>query len=187
MFIRLPCASPATAGPTSLLKLLAGDFAPRVAALWPDPHGGFLAAPAARRHLVCLALALGHDIRSFAERLLTARLRVAIRLAVEAPPAGLERLLGRAGEIAWDVEAYRALIRLHRALVLAHQAFERAGSVAQHGRDQGAVFLDGGGCAHGSRDTPLGRPVASRMRRMPCNRRRTHRIPVTEPQPRPPP
>ncbi|HEY0651307.1 hypothetical protein [Phenylobacterium sp.] len=112
MFTRFPVAASATAGPTSLLTLLAGDFAPRVAALWPDPHGGFLAAPAARRHLVCLALALGRDVRSFAERLLTARLRVAIRLAVEAPPAGLERLLGRAGEIAWDVDAYRALIRL---------------------------------------------------------------------------
>jgi hypothetical protein len=114
MFIRLPCASAATAkaGPTSLLSLIAGEFAPRVAMLWPDPHGGFLAAPAARRHLVCLALALGHDIRAFAERLLTARLRVAIRLAVEAPPAGLERLLGRAGEVAWDTDAYRALMRL---------------------------------------------------------------------------
>ena len=93
MFIRLPCASPATAkaGPTSLLTLLAGEFAPRVAMLWPDPHGRFLAAPAARRHLVCLALALGRDLRGLAERLLTARLRVAIRLAVSAPPAEVLR------------------------------------------------------------------------------------------------
>ena len=36
-------------GQTSLLKLLAGEFAPRVAALWPDPHSPFLTAPAVRR------------------------------------------------------------------------------------------------------------------------------------------
>lgn len=114
MFIRLPCASPliAKTGPTSLLKLIAGEFAPRIAAVWPEPHTGFLAAPAARRHLVCLAIALGRDLRACAGRLLTERLRLAIRLAVEAPPAGLERLLGRAGEVAWDAEAYRAMIRL---------------------------------------------------------------------------
>ena len=114
MFTRFPCSSPPAAshGPTSLLKLIAGDFAPRVAALWPEPHGDFLAASAARRHLVCLAIALGRDVRAFAGRLLTVRLRAAIRLAVEVPPQGLERLLGRAGEVAWDADAYRALIRL---------------------------------------------------------------------------
>ena len=114
MFIRLPCASPliAKTGATSLLKLIAGEFAPRIAAVWPEPHGGFLAAPAARRHLVCLAIALGRDVRACAERLLSERLRVAIRLAVEAPPAGLERLLSRAGEVAWDADSYRAVIRL---------------------------------------------------------------------------
>lgn len=114
MFTRFPCPSPTRAGhgPTSLLKLIAGDFAPRIALVWPEPHGGFLAAPAARRHLVCLAIALGRDIRALAERLLAVRLRHAIRLVVETPPAGLERLLGRAGEVAWDADAYRALIRL---------------------------------------------------------------------------
>jgi hypothetical protein len=83
-----------------------------VAAVWPAPHSGFLAASTARRHLVCLALALGRRVGPLAERLLAARVRVAIRLVVPEPPVGLERLLARAGEVAWDAEAYRAAVRL---------------------------------------------------------------------------
>jgi len=98
--------------PTSLLKMLAGEFAPRVATLWPEPHAAFLTAPAPRRHLVCLALALGREISGHADRLLTDRLRRAIPRVIEAAPAGLERLLGRAGEVAWDADAYRAVVRL---------------------------------------------------------------------------
>ena len=52
-------AVPASAAaPSPLLTYLAGEFAPAIAALWPAPHAVFLTAPAERRHLVCLALAL---------------------------------------------------------------------------------------------------------------------------------
>jgi hypothetical protein len=114
MFLFFPGAAvvPRRPAPTSLLRLVAGEFAPRVATLWPEPHAAFLSAPAARRHLVCLGLALGREVASLAERLLGERLRVAIRLLVPDAPAGLERLLGRSGEVAWDTDAYRALIRL---------------------------------------------------------------------------
>ncbi|MBW8813298.1 MAG: hypothetical protein JF588_07705 [Caulobacterales bacterium] len=98
--------------PSSLLKLLAGEFAAQVAATWPEPHAAFLAAPAARRHLTCLALALGRDLPPIAERLLGGRLRHAIRLVLDPAPSGLERLLGRLGELAWDAEDYRTLLRL---------------------------------------------------------------------------
>ena len=114
MFTRFPggSAKAGSPGQTTLLKLLAGDFAPRVAALWPEPHTPFLAAPAVRRHLVCLAIALGRDLSALGEALLGARLRVAIRLVLDDAPSGLERALARAGETAWDADAYRALIRL---------------------------------------------------------------------------
>jgi hypothetical protein len=101
--------------PSSLLKLVAGEFAGRVGGLWPEPHTPFLSAPAARRHLVCLGLALGADVEAFADALLTVRLRHAIPLVVEGAPAGLERVLGRAGEVAWDAESYCAVVRLLHA------------------------------------------------------------------------
>lgn len=114
MFFPVPGVrmEPAQTGPSALLQMVAGEFAPRVAALWPAPHGEFLAASAVRRHLVCLGLALGREVRPLADRLLGGRVREAIRLLVARPPAGLERLMGRAGEVAWDAEAYRAAIRL---------------------------------------------------------------------------
>lgn len=114
MFTRFLGAAPskASAGPTSLLKLIAGEFAPRVATVWPEPHADFLAAPAARRHLVCLAISVGRDVAALGEALLSARLRVSIRLVLPAAPSGLERALNRAGETAWDADAYRALVRL---------------------------------------------------------------------------
>lgn len=114
MFTRFLGAQPAKAGagPSSLLKLVAGEFAPRVAAVWPEPHSAFLAAPAARRHLVCLAISVGRDVAALAEGLLTARLRVSIRLVLPDAPSGLERALSRAGEVAWDADSYRALVRL---------------------------------------------------------------------------
>lgn len=128
MFTRFPGAAPskASAGPTSLLTLIAGEFAPRVAAVWPEPHSAFLAAPAARRHLVCLAIAVGRDAAALGEALLSARLRAAIRLVLPDAPSGLERALSRAGETAWDADAYRALVRLldrgSPAKVLRHAA-----------------------------------------------------------------
>jgi hypothetical protein len=126
MFTRFPAAAPAVAGQTSVLKLVAGEFAPRVAAVWPEPHTPFLAAPAQRRHLVCLAVALGRDLALIGERVLALRLREAIRLVLDDAPSGLERALARAGETAWDADAYRALVRLldggPAAKVLRHAA-----------------------------------------------------------------
>jgi len=102
--------APSRTEPTALLKLVAGEFARGVATLWPDPHSAFLTAPSARRHLVCLALALGLDLRALADGLLAGRLREAIRLVVAAP--GLERALGRLGETAWTGGGYRKLLEL---------------------------------------------------------------------------
>lgn len=115
MFLPLTGAVPVakrTAAPTSLLKLVAGEFAPRIAELWPEPHGPFLSAPAARRHLACLGLALGVDLAPLAAAVLGARLRHAIPALIAAPPPGLERLLSRLGEVALDAESYRLLVRL---------------------------------------------------------------------------
>lgn len=120
MFISIQGSGPARTGtktgartqPTSLLRLVAGEFAARVAAVWPEPHTAFLTAPAARRHLVCLGFAVGADVRALAAAILGARLRHVIPSVVAAAPAGLERVLGRLGEIAWDAEAYRLLLTL---------------------------------------------------------------------------
>jgi hypothetical protein len=114
MFIPLTGVAPVPkrAAPTSLLKLVAGAFADAVACVWPEPHAAFLAAPAARRHLACLGLAVGADVPALAAAILGARLRHAIAAVVPRAPAGLERLLSRMGEIALDAEAYRLLLRL---------------------------------------------------------------------------
>lgn len=114
MFIPLTGAAPVPkrTAPTSLLKLVAGEFAPRIAAVWPEPHAAFLAAPAARRHLACLGFALGADVAAVAAAILGARLRHAIPAVVPQAPPGLERVLGRMGEIAFDADAYRLLLRL---------------------------------------------------------------------------
>ncbi len=103
----------AKAEATSLLTLIAGEFATRVAALWPAPHAPFLTARAARRHLVCLALAWGRD--AVAAAILEARLPHAIRLAAgPAPPLGLARAVSRMGDVAWTAADYRALAGLLR-------------------------------------------------------------------------
>ena len=64
MFTRLAggAAAAVAPAPTSVLKFVARDFAPRIATLWPAPHTDFLGAAAARRHLVCLAVVLGRDL-----------------------------------------------------------------------------------------------------------------------------
>ena len=101
---------PAAAGPTSLLSLVAGEFAPQVAALWPAPHIAFVTAPAARRHLVCLALTLGRSDACRAA--LDERLPRAIAAAVGEGPPGLARALTRIGDLAWATDDYRTLLRL---------------------------------------------------------------------------
>lgn len=114
MFNRTTGVVPAPAEATSLLELVAGEFALRVARLWPAPHAEFLTATAARRHLICLAMTLGRDLDFHAETILTRRMAAAIAAAVGEPPAGLARAIGRMGDLAWSLEAYRQLLMLLR-------------------------------------------------------------------------
>lgn len=136
-WILAPAPVPARAEPTALLTLMAGEFAPAISRVWPEPHTPYLTASTARRHLVGLALALGRELGPLAERLLGARLRTAIRAVAPAPPAGLERALGRLGETAWTASAYRRLLallcdpkagkRLRHAEAIDHAAVARLG------------------------------------------------------------
>lgn len=96
--------------PTPLLRRLAGDFAHRIARVWPAPHGPFLIADAARRHLVCLVLSGSDRIPAELETLLDGPLKRAIRRGLPGAPEGLERALGRMGEEAWPKGAYPALL-----------------------------------------------------------------------------
>lgn len=105
-------AAPAKTEPSALLKLIAGEFAPAVATIWPEPHSDYLTAPTARRHLVCVALALGAAPASLGGVLSGGRLRDAMDAALGGKPPGLERALGRLGETAWTAEAYRRLADL---------------------------------------------------------------------------
>ena len=98
--------------PTSLLKLVAGEFTPQIAGQWPAPHVAFLTAPTARRHLVCLAVMLGRDLACLGEAILTQRLRGAIAAVLPGAPQGLARALERMGEMAWTADGYRKLLRL---------------------------------------------------------------------------
>jgi len=122
---------PAVAEPTSLLTHVAREFAPRVAALWPAPHAAFLTASAARRHLVCLALACGRD--DACRTALEARLPRALAEAVGSPPAGLARALTRMGDVAWTAEDYRTLLRL--------LADPKAGKTLRHAESLEAATL----------------------------------------------
>lgn len=114
MFIPIMGAAPVPkrGHPSALLKLVAGEFAERVAAVWPEPHAAFLSAPAARRHLAYVGFAVGADVAALAAAILGGRLRHVIPAAAPGAPAGLERVLGRLGEVAFDAEAYRLLLRL---------------------------------------------------------------------------
>lgn len=99
--------------PSALLTFIAGELAPRVAGLWPQSHTPFLTAPAERRHLVCLALALAPEATPAApERLLDLSLKAAVKEALSSPPAGLARVLGRLGETALPPQGYVDLLRL---------------------------------------------------------------------------
>jgi hypothetical protein len=136
-------AAPAQTGPTALLKLIAGEFAGRIAAVWPEPHAAFLTAPATRRHLACLALATGADLPALAPSLLGGRLRDAVRRVARTP--GLERALGRLGETAWSAAAYRKLLDLladpAAAKRLRHAEAIDPGAVARLDRLPGAMRL----------------------------------------------
>ncbi|KSB88073.1 hypothetical protein AS593_19390 [Caulobacter vibrioides] len=109
----LPLAGPSlTASP--LLRLIAPDYADTLATLWPAPHTPFLTAPAARRHLVCLMLAVEPATAAPLEvaRLLDEPLRKVVRLVLAPAPDGLRRALEHLGEIAWSAADYRALVAL---------------------------------------------------------------------------
>jgi hypothetical protein len=114
--------------PSPLLTHLAGEFAPRIAGLWPAPHAVFLTADSARRHLLCLRLAQGEPrhLARIAETALHAPLKRAIAEVLLAPPPGLRRALEHMGVIAWPRSAYLALLDLlahpEAAKVLRHAA-----------------------------------------------------------------
>jgi hypothetical protein len=110
--------------PTPLLRKLTGEFADRIAALWPAPHGPVLIAPAARRHLICLALHRGPRTAAGLEPALSGSLKVAIASLLRGSPNGLARALERLGEEAWTTEGYDQLLAVLkdplRAKVLNH-------------------------------------------------------------------
>jgi len=113
--------------PSQLLEFVAGAFAARIAGLWPSPHAAFLTSPAARRHLVCLALIHETpDRRIDFDQILGLSLKAAITRAVPAAPRGLGRALERMGEQAWSEDEYRQLLHLlsrdQPAKVLRHRA-----------------------------------------------------------------
>jgi hypothetical protein len=115
---------------STLLAFIAGEFAQEVAHLWAAPHTPFLLAPAARRHLVFLSLALQRGAEgwtagaSFARKALEAPLKTAIRELAPGAPPGLARALGRIGETAWSAGDYGLLLQrladLRTAKVLRH-------------------------------------------------------------------
>lgn len=104
--------APCFAEASPLLEHLAGEFAARIAALWPAPHAAYLTADAARRHLVCLALLAADDggLARPANALLEMALGDAIDVFVPGAPVGLKRALARLGEAAWTPEDYRRLL-----------------------------------------------------------------------------
>jgi hypothetical protein len=101
-----------TRDPTPLLRRLTGEFADRIAAVWPAPHGPFLIAATARRHLACLALSIDEGIPPALEAAIDLPLKRAIRELLPSGPDGLPRILERLGEDAWTAEAYRRLLTL---------------------------------------------------------------------------
>jgi len=98
---------PVCAEPTALLDLVAGAFAPEIAAIWPAPHTGFFALPTARRHAAAMligqrqpgSLPLGDWIGHARDSEIAERI---------APKAGkrLMRKLGRMGETLWEPAEY---------------------------------------------------------------------------------
>jgi hypothetical protein len=139
---------------STLLAFIAGEFADEIAHLWPAPHTAFLVAPAARRHLVFLALALQRGAEgwtagaAFAGQALGAPLKTAIRALAPGAPAGLARALGRVGETAWSHEDYGLLLQRladpKTAKVLRHADAISAGEVRALGSLPGALVEAGG-------------------------------------------
>ena len=95
--------------PTPLLIHLAGEFAERIAGLWPAPHAEIVTAPAARRHLICLWLSFDRTGPG-ADLILDLPLRRILPTVIANSPPGLVGVLGRLGEVAWSGLDYRLLI-----------------------------------------------------------------------------
>ena len=101
------------AAPTPLLQFLAGPHAEAVAAVWPAPHKGFLALPAARRHAAAILLARGEDEPEAMARSLGRHRdsEVAVRLVGENVP-GLMKAMARLGETQWQARDYERFVGL---------------------------------------------------------------------------
>jgi hypothetical protein len=102
---------------TPFLTYVAGDRAPRIAAVFPAPHVAYLTAPTARRHLMHVVVDAVHEA-AFEQPALLGRLphdlefqradQVAERW-LGPTPQGFLKALGRLGEAPWTPEAYRNL------------------------------------------------------------------------------
>ncbi len=113
--------APTQAGAMSpLLRVVAGEFAPAIAQLWPAPHRPFMETAADRRHMICLvldALEVAADAHipeapSLARTLSGESIRGLIRRFLPRAADGLPRALQRMGETAWTSGEYRSLLRL---------------------------------------------------------------------------
>lgn len=120
------------AEPSPLLIHLAGEFADRIALIWPAPHTPFLAAGANQRHLIALGLSHGPaeaDLRP----VLAMPIKRALRALLPAAPNGLLRALGHMGETLWAEKDYgrllAVLLRPEPAKALAHAPLIDAGMV----------------------------------------------------------
>ncbi len=108
-----PAPEVRAADPSPLLRLIAGDYAARVAELWPAPHGAYLEMPSQRRHLTHVVLDFASAPRAaMAQALQYARADAVARDFLGALPPGFVRLLGRLGEVAWAGEDYLRLVAL---------------------------------------------------------------------------
>jgi hypothetical protein len=105
-------ADPRLAEPTPLVRLIAGEFAARVARLWPAPHGPYLEMPAQRRHLTHVVLTLSPAPAKLAHALQFARADAVARAYLGHTPPGFVKLLGRLGEYAWTRDGYLRLLDL---------------------------------------------------------------------------
>ena len=107
-------------GMSPLLRVVAGDYAPAIAQMWPAPHRPFMEAAADRRHMICLvldALDVASEVHlpeapSLARTLGDEAMRHLIRRFLPRAVDGLPRALQRMGETAWSSADYRALLRL---------------------------------------------------------------------------
>lgn len=100
-------------GVTPLLGYLAGEHSKRIASVWPAPHSGFLALPAARRHAAAILLERNRTDEGAIRAVEFARDADVARLLLEGDaPGGLMRVLSRMGEALWTGAEYALLLAL---------------------------------------------------------------------------